>query len=322
MMKKNPAHGDEAPIPSLAEFLAWPSEQVQPHVREKAVVFSPGGSSRWYFLEHGDASVGYDSPEAFRDYARRSFDRILELADLMFADGIRTVFVIGVTPKQSSRDPDYNQNLTAATRLLVDQASLESYELYEMGVLFRGGWERAFEKMGAAQVMEDCLALEQDTAPFRERWLVWVAADEPIPQALVPVVKKALEETGEMPARSALCEAYYGRGLTHADIFIGNNKPTIEGQSPPLLTLGDLYFTVSPSYYVDRPQWRTILYDHLFARRVRYRDWAAIGPEDMEEMRAFYQANQGVTLGVGRHHAPSQTWRPHLSTGADGASPD
>jgi hypothetical protein len=152
--------------------------------------------------------------------------------------------------------------------------------------------------------------------------LVWVTDDEPNPHALVPLVNKALEETGEMPARSALCEAYYGRGLTHADIFIGNNKPTIEGQLPPLLTLGDLYFTVNPSYYVDRPQWRTILYDHLFARRSRYRDWAAIGPEHMEEMGEFYRANQGVTLGVGHHHAPSQTWRPYLPTDPGDTLPD
>jgi hypothetical protein len=279
-------------------------------MQDKTVVFSPGGSSRWYFLEHGDTSRGYDEAARFRDYSRRTLRRILELADMMFTDGLRTVLVVGMTPRQSSRTATYNQNLTESLALLADRDAQELYARYQMGVLFRGGWQAAFERLGVAHLLSQCEEVERQTAPERERWLVWVAEDEPLPRSLVPLLTRTLEETGQMPDRAALCEAYYGRPLTHADIFISNNKPTIEGQLPPLLTVGDLYFTVNICFYMDRQQWRSILYDHLFARRGSYRDYTAMDAATIEEMRAFYQAHQGITLGVGTHDDASQTWRP------------
>jgi hypothetical protein len=62
----------------------------------------------------------------------------------------------------------------------------------------------------------------------------------------------------------------------------------------PLLALGeeDLYFTVTPSFYLSERQLRDILYDHLYTRRVEEGDnWAV--------MKEFYRVNMNKTLGVG-----------------------
>jgi hypothetical protein len=281
-------------------------------VRDKTLIFSPGGSSRWYFLEYGDASLGYEQAAQFGDYSRRLLRRILELANMMFADGLRTILVVGVTPKQSNRDDNYNRNLAQALELLADADAQELYAHYQMGVLFRGGWQRAFEQLGVTHLLGQCKELERQTAPRRERWLIWVTEDDPLPPELAPLLVETLEKSGRLPDRAALCEAYYGRSLEHADIFIGNNKPAVEGQLPPLMTVGDLYFTVNMSLYMDHRQWRSILYDHLFARRGHYRDYTAMDRQTLEELRSFYKAHQGITLGVGTHHAPSQTWRPTI----------
>jgi hypothetical protein len=311
-MPEKPSLNDTDPSPSLAEFESWPLERVGPLVRDRTVIFSPGGSSRWYFLEHGEASVGYDQTEQFRDYSLHTLDRILELVNMMFADGIQTVLVIGATPKQIDRTAEYKKNLAWAFELLVKEDAQILYEQYQMGVLFRGGWQRMFERLGTTHLLEHYYELERQTALQRERWLIWVTEDDPIPRSLVPLIIETFETTGQVPDRATLCQAYYGRPLEHADIFISNNKPTVEGQLPPLLTVGDLYFTVNLCFHLDRPQWRGILYDHLFARRGHYRDYTAMAPGALEELRAFYKANQGVTLGVGMHHAPSRTWRPKV----------
>ena len=109
-----------------------------------------------------------------------------------------------------------------------------------------------------------------------------------------------------------LAEAYYGRSVQHADIFISQNKPSLTSQVPPLLTLGDVYFTVAPSYYMDFDKWRRIIYDHLFARKRNTRDYADMEPATLEELSKFYQTNLGTVMGLGTYHETSQTWRPTL----------
>lgn len=316
-MKQNP-RSEKADIPTTAEFEQWEPGQVRLLIADKTVVFSPGGSSRWYFLEHGDVSVGYSRADQFLDYTRRSLRRTIEIADMMFSDGIRTLFVVGVMPGQNKRDPEYRRNLAAAVEFMANQEAQELYAQFDVGVLFRGAWSEMFEALGLPHLFEKCSDLEHETAPQRERWLIWLTQDDPIPRSLVPLLADSLRTTGELPPQAALCTAYYGRPLTDIDIFIGHNKPTAASQFPPLLTVNDLYFTVTPSYYLDQHQWRGILYDHLFTRGASYRDYTAFDPGAMDDLRAYYQANQGIVLGVGTQHASTQTWRPRLSSNQPG----
>jgi hypothetical protein len=80
----------------------------------------------------------------------------------------------------------------------------------------------------------------------------------------------------------------------------------------PLVATGneDLYFTVSPSPYLNARQLRDILYDHLFARRMPESDYSDVGPKDWELMRSFYQANLESTLGVGARYKRGEFWYP------------
>ena len=309
-MSENMKANEMEQLPSLTEFEKMPTNEVQVFARDKSAVLALGGTSRWYFLEHADVSDGYDHPERFRHYGRLVMRRIAELADMMFADGISTVFVVGFVGKQGARTEEYNHNMTWAYEMLADQPSQELYSQYQMGVLFRGGWQGLFEDLGAPDLMEQFRHLEQQTAKQRERWLVWFVRDDLVPSSLMPLVTDCLKETGKLPERSVLSEAYYGRPLDTVDIFISNNKLSIKEMCPPLMTLSDLYFTVSPTLYMDHRQWRGILYDHLFARRGHYREFDKLGYDGIEDMRTFYEANRSVTTGVGTYHALTQTWRP------------
>ncbi len=295
--------------PSLPEFETWTGEQVSRYAHGKTLIFAPGGTSRWYFLTYGDFHRGYREPAQFMEYSLRTRRRIVELVGLMCNDGISTVLVVAHMPEEQTRDQDYNKNLMGIYQLLVDEMAQELYDEFDLRVLFRGGWN-SLARLSAADVLLQFDQIEHMTA-HRERCLIWLAPDhDPIPQSLTSLVTTSLQNTGQLPDRAALCEAYYGRPIQHVDIFLSNNKPSVKNMMAPLLTLGDLYFTVAPSLCMDQQQWRRILYDHLFARQRYYRDYTSLSAQAVDDMRSFYTTNQQAVLGVGRFDELTQTWRP------------
>ena len=301
----------EQEVPSLAEFLTWDAEQLRPLLLNKSLIFSPGGSSRWYFLEHGDAQVGYYDKAIFQEYTRLTLNRILEIAHMMFIDGIKTILVFGLPPKQSIRIEAYKQLFGEGIRVLFNDATKKLYKNYDIAVSFRGPWSLVMQEAGISELFEASQSLENETLG-RNNKLIWSTEDDAIPASVIPFLVDYYAKTGQIPDTASLCNIYYGHSFSHVDIFISNNKPNLQGQIPPLLTVGDVYFTISPSLYMDKQQWRSILYDHLFARKKTYRKYTAMSPETIDEMRLFYRVNKGATLGVGSFHEASQTWRPLL----------
>ena len=93
------------------------------------------------------------------------------------------------------------------------------------------------------------------------------------------------------------------------DLFIGFDRPSAFDM--PLVATGneDLYFTVSPSPYMDAQTLRRILYDHLYARRVDDADYA-LSAQEMETLGRFYRLNQHRVLGLGRKHRRGAFWYP------------
>ncbi len=161
------------------------------------------------------------------------------------------------------------------------------------------------------ETIENYRRYEQENDRQTGRRLIWFTREEdPIPHVLLPQVKASLEAEGKLPDRETLAEMYYGYPIKHADIFLGNNKPNTFDLHPPLLTMGDLYFTVNPSLAVDHRQWRHILYDHLFSRSKYFRDYAKVKSKAMDDIKEYSRKYQGVTLGEGMFHEGTQTWRP------------
>ena len=210
------------------------------------MVFSPGGSSRWYFMEHGDIGQSYLQREVFRDYTNLILQRILQIVHIMMSDGVDAVYVVAITPKIDQRSESYHQFIADGLHAMVSATTRELYARYQMHVKFRGRWESILESNGISEVLESFQQVERETSENSRPRLVWCTEDKPLPDILLPYIRKHLDQHESLPDRETLAELYYGETGIHADIFIGNNKPNIEGQSPPLLTLGDLYFTVSP----------------------------------------------------------------------------
>lgn len=300
-----------AKIPqSLDEFQGWSSDAVQPRLAGKSLIFSPGGSSRWYFMEYGDTQKGYLDRETFLEYSRRTLNRILEATHMMMVDGIETVFVIAFTPQFDKRDSKYQAVMGDGLSLMVDEETTTLYEEYGMHVKFRGMWETVLGHYGQQTMYDKFCDIEKITAKNNRPRLIWCIQDKPIPDSLMTVVQDHIRHEGEMPDKQTLAHEYYGETNTDTPLFIGNNKPSIGGQLPPFLSPGDLYFTVSPTLYLNQTVWRNILFDHLFARQVTYRNYTDIDPDALRELREFYQTNQSSVIGVGQFNNATQTWRP------------
>lgn len=299
-------------IPDRDEFAGLYGLQVAELGTPPTVLLAPGGTSRWYFFEHASAAKGYADAKRFRDYGRRTIQRIVELADMMFHDGVQTVFVVGFVEGVDARDKDYNRNLRSGYGMLVDSESMALYEEFGMAPLFRGGWVELLTRLGILDVLDEFRKAEA-ALPGRDRWLVWTVKDNAVlPAELAPMLAESLANGGAIPDRRALCRAYYGRDLDHIDILIGNNKPSVRDLLPPLVTAGDVYFTINPTFYMDRGQWRAILYDHLFARRGHYREYPRIEAKAMAALKVFYRDNMGMTLGVGARDEQTGIWKPTL----------
>lgn len=296
--------------PSTPEFASWSPEQVAPLLAGQTVALATSGTSRWYFLEYGDVQAGYSTRQQFEHYGRKVIERVMEIAAMIFEDGIRTLLIVGFGGGQANRDAPYRENMRWAYEMLIDETTRQLYDQHNTGVMFRGDWTRIFNDLDAQDLTARFHQIEQQTIPERDRWLIWYVPDDYIPASLIPLVQRSIEQTGRAPAQADLGEAYYGRRLEQVDILIGNNKPIASGIYPPFMDVRDMYFTVSPITYLQRSQWRHLLYDHLFSRRGHYRDFQALSQEDLEEMRTFYRLHRGDILGLGAYHAASQTWRP------------
>src|SRR5262249_47439311 len=130
-------------------------------------------------------------------------------------------------------------------------------------------------------------------------------------QTIAELTIKFFQEHGRVPAKDDIVQMYYGEHIDSVDIFLSFNQ--FSAYDMPLLATGneDLYFTVSPSPYLTAGQLRAIIYDHLYARRddndVDYDTFTA---EDWEELRTFYTANRGNTMGIGTRHPKMGFWYP------------
>jgi tuberculosinol/isotuberculosinol synthase len=108
------------------------------------------------------------------------------------------------------------------------------------------------------------------------------------------------QQHGTLPNKRQIVENYYGEEMPPVSLFIGFDR--FSAFDMPLIATGseDLYFTVSPSFYMSDLQLRRILYDHLFTRKTIEQDYEELPAAAIARMADFYHLNQHTTLGLGK----------------------
>lgn len=294
----------------LETFQSLPAAEVARRVRAaggKVCAFPINGTRRWFMLEHqlrGDEDFALTYYEAV---GRRH----IELYRLLFDHGIDTLLTPVFGPDLAARGDGYMRMASEGlARLATHPDFLDFYDAYAVRVRFYGDYRAFFAGSPYADVPDRFDAVTARTAAHDQRRLFFGVCAHDATETVAALAIRYHAAHGRAPDKRALIEMYYGEDVPPVDFFIGFDRFCVF--DAPLVLTGneDLYFTVSPSPYLDERQLRAILYDHLYARRGGETDYADADPEAWALMGSFYRANRGRTLGVGARHPRAGFWYP------------
>ena len=304
-------------VEDLTWFQHLSTPEVAALVRERGprtVVFAMGGTKRWFMLNYLDGWPT-DTSSYWQGYLTHGGERLLSIMQMFFDHGVHTLFTHAIVPGQlEGQDKGYPPlALTTGMELIAGTPEfVRFYKERRVRVRFFGDYRQVLKDSPYAGSLALFDELAERTKANDHHFLYWGfnAQEDP----MTPILELATQyyrEHGRAPSREEVIELYYGEPVGPVDIFIGFNRPKTANLMPPLLeNQADLYFTVGPSLDLSLPQFRNILYDHIFARQGRHRDYGQLSAHGFSELQAFYRLNQGRVTGVGRRYEPGGVWHP------------
>lgn len=284
----------------LERFLQLSAEEVAALVRgtgQKVCVFPVNGTRRWFMLEHAD-KIGDDFFSAYMDESIRNH---VELCSMFFDHGIRTILAPVFGRELMRRGDEYTRRvgMDGLVRTATDEHYREFFARYDVKVRFYGDYRDVLTGTPYEYALKSIYEVTEATRKNSHYQLFFgVFADE----AFETIARLSVEHflaQGVVPDKQTLIRKYYGEDLPPASLFIGFDK--FSAFDMPLLSTGeeDLYFAVSPSPYMTERQLRTILYDHIFLRRVPEPDYTALSHDELDWLRGYYRSCRDQVLGAG-----------------------
>ncbi|MCP4539969.1 MAG: hypothetical protein GY832_22745 [Chloroflexi bacterium] len=262
----------------------------------KVCVFPINGTRRWFMLEHPEQAA----TDFANTYLRITWQRQIELYKLFFDHGINTLLTPIFGPDLLERGDEYQRLLEPGLLWFTqNQDMLDFYDAYDVRVRVYGDTHRHFRDTPYAHTLDAFEELAQRTAQHKcHRLFFGICAHDPS-ETVAEIGVRFQQEHDQLPNRRQIIEAYYGEYVEPVDFFIGFDRFTAFDM--PLISTGneDLYFTISPSPYLDTRVLRMILYDHLYTRRIDKANYETLSPKDWSWMKAFYQTNRDKVLGIG-----------------------
>ena len=281
---------------SLEEFLQMPTEQIAQLVREdgpKTCVFPINGTRRWFLLEHSERA------QSSQSYIETYLERSFEIFGMFFDHGIDTVLSPIFGPDLMTRGEAYRLAVMPAQQWLLQQHALDFYDTYGVQVRFYGDFHRHFEGTPYVEVEKMFDELTKRTSHHQRRRLFFGVCAHDATETVAEFGIRFHQKHGRPPKKQEIVEAYYGEYINPVSFFIGFGQPAVFDM--PLVATGseDLYFTVSPSLYMDVKILRSILYDHLYIRRLDEKSYHDMPESEWRKLAAFYATNRHRVLGLG-----------------------
>ena len=282
-------------------FLNLPTEEIAKLVREvgKQVCVLPiNGTRRWFTLEHAH-ELGDDPIQEYLDIGGKQY---ISVYSLCFEHGLDTLLTPDFGSELLTRGDIYMRKVAAdgLERMTNHPDFLSFYEQYKVRVYFYGDYRKRLADTPFAYLLESFDKIAKDTAKNdRYRLFHGVFANDAT-ETIAEYSIEYFQKTGNIPSRRELVEHYYGEYVEPVNLFVGFDKPSVFDY--PLLNIGEenLYFTMAPSLYLNALQLRSILYDHLYLRRVEEADYTKMSKQQLKNMRDFYQDQIETILGVGQ----------------------
>jgi tuberculosinol/isotuberculosinol synthase len=295
------------------QFLQLPSEEVAALVRstgQKLCVFPVNGTRRWFILEHAE-KVKDDFFEAYMDISIRNH---VELCAMLFDHGIDSILAPVFGRELMNRGDEYTQRvgIDGLVRTATDKNYRDFFEQYNVKVRFYGDYRDVLTGTPYEYALSSIYEVTEATKyNNRFRLFFGVFADEVTETVSRLSVEHYLAE-GSIPDKQTLVRKYYGEDMLPVSLFIGFDKFSVFDM--PLLATGeeDLYFSLSPSPYMTECQLRTILYDHIYVRRIPEPDYTKLTADELDWLRDYYRKNKDFALGVGK--LKFNLWFPEIGS--------
>jgi tuberculosinol/isotuberculosinol synthase len=278
----------------------------------KVCVFPINGTRRWFMLEHAPPSGQAEDQDLLSlAYLDTITERHIAIYRLLFDHGLDTLLTPALGPDLLDRGQAYMHMAAEGLSRLADHPAFQTfYRDYGVRVRFYGDYRRYLDPTPYAHLSDGFDEVTARTLHHDRHRLFFGLFAHDATETVARLGVRHYLQHGRAPDRRAVVEAYYGEYVPPVDLFIGFDK--LSAFDMPLLATGneDLYFTVSPSLYLNESQLRDILYDHLYTRRQAHPDYGAMASADWDFMRAFYQRNLGNTLGLGVRQERGGIWYP------------
>ena len=264
----------------------------------RTAVFPINGTRRWFALEHPEAARADDPLGAYMDISQT---RHIELYRLFFEHGVDTLLTPIFGSELFRRGDSYVRRIgmDGLARLAEHPEFLKFYDDCDVRVRFYGDYRRELAGTEFAPLVDKFDAVAARTRDHASARLFFGVFASDLTETCSALAIAFHRDHARVPTRSELVEMVYGERVDPVHFFIGFDK--LSAFDYPLLASGeeDLYFTVAPSLYLDAPQLRAILHDHLYVRRAEEPDYADLSREEWDWMRSFYSENQTATIGLG-----------------------
>ena len=295
----------------LSKFQQLATNEVEQIIKESGphtCVWVINGTRRWYMLEHHTREEDFSI-----DYLETINQRTIDIIKMFFEHGIDTLVMPILSPYiLKKRSQNYGRMASyAVEQLTFNPQYLDLYKSCDVRVGFYGDYENCFDEETSDRLVKSIDNIKQITAKHTEKRLFFGVCAHDAIESVARLSIEYHQEYGDIPSKEKLIELYYGEYLDPIDLYLSASKPRVF--DVPLISTGreSLYFTVAPSPYMDRDQFRSILYDHIFHRTATqslYKIEASDEEEDWNRLRDFYHLNRQSTLGIGRRNPQLGVW--------------
>lgn len=288
----------QPPIPSKADFLQWNPEQVA-QVAPTSVYIAFGGTRRWAALE-GIAA------EDITTYMNKGFAEMLRVLHLLFNEGVEHIFTTaGIGESHQKEGSQVWKNFfQSMIRQLTSDSFIKFCQAEQWRVKLLGAFEGTRDEEEAYAAFVEQMQTFENPNYKKTLWfyfcpteeLYWKWTSRTIQQTCAPIHGQA-----------DLIKIFCGEAVPPVELYMTSGKPMLSFGVVPLFLLKavQLYWLQKLSLYMDRQNWREILYDFLFLRKTWQKDKFQRSQAALEDPELW---RKDVILGVGRRIGPF--WYP------------
>ena len=289
-------------MPTREEFLSYSVEMIYKIVYEQRISMSLllNGTRRWYISTYFDAPPTDSS--YFPHYLETSLCKMADLVTLLVKHGVYQIFMPAYSWHQSPENPGAKRHPEAHKYLIKAIESLAGH--HKLADAYRRA-NAALHFYGDMATFEPAFVKSLRTPPVyyqgNPNHYIYYGIDSYNPHNYgLQLAYEFGIQHGCPPTWEDMLELYYGdRNLRPLDILVGFSR-FYSRMGVPYLLDGEesIYATAVTPLVLTQESLRTILYDFLYNKSDRGRDYQFIKPNEIQKLKEFNRVNQNTVLGL------------------------